>query len=304
MPRYSWRASGYWPMDKQPLDGALIDALITLARTAGDAIMAVYTSAEFGIEQKADESPVTRADIAAHEIIAAGLARLLDLPMISEEAPVPPASERQTWTRYWLVDPLDGTKEFILRSGEFTVNIALIEAGKPVLGVVHLPARQITYLGVAASGSAQYNGAWKYCEDHPATRIRVRSLAQARDDNTLVVLASHRHGTGAVNVLVDQLRQRWAGQVALTNAGSSLKFCQIAEGLADFYPRLAPTSEWDTAAAQAVLEAAGGAVVNADESAGAWLSPLVYNDKDDVINPDFYAVGDVNLDWPALLKRP
>lgn len=290
-------------MDKQPIDAALIDALIVLARAAGDAIMAVYNSAEFGIEQKADDSPVTRADIAAHNIIAAGLARLLDLPMISEEAPVPPASERRIWPRYWLVDPLDGTKEFILRSGEFTVNIALIDAGRPVLGVVHLPARQMTYLGVAASVSAQY-GAWKYLDDQPATRIRVRSLARARDDNTLVVLASHRHGTGAVNALVDQLRQRWAGPVAVTNAGSSLKFCQIAEGLADFYPRLAPTSEWDTAAAQAVLEAAGGAVVNADETSGAWLSPLVYNGKSDMINPDFYAVGDVNLDWPALLKQP
>ena len=117
------------------------------------------------------------------------------------------------------------------------------------------------------------------------------------------MLASHRHGTGAVDQLVEQLRERWSGAVKLGNAGSSLKFCRIAEGVADFYPRLAPTSEWDTAAAQAVLQAAGGAVVNADESSAVWLRPLVYNGKDTIINPDFYALGDVNLDWPALLKR-
>ena len=290
-------------MDKLPVDATAINSLVLLARAAGDAIMDVYKSAEFGVEHKADESPVTRADIAAHDIIAAGLPRLLDLPIISEEAPVPSASERQAWGRYWLVDPLDGTKEFILRSGEFTVNIALIEEGIPVLGVVHLPAQQTTYLGVARQLSADYGGAWKYQQDYPATRIHVRSLAQARDDNALVVLASHRHGTGAVNQLVEQLRGRWPGAVQLSNAGSSLKFCRIAEGVADFYPRLAPTSEWDTAAAQAVLQAAGGAVVNAEESSAAWLKPLVYNGKDTIINPDFYALGDVNLDWSALLKR-
>lgn len=285
------------------LDAAQIESLVALARQAGDAIMAVYNSADFGIEHKADDSPITRADVAAHEIIAAGLPHLLDVPVISEEAPLPPTSERQSWQRYWLIDPLDGTKEFILRSGEFTVNIALIEAGIPVLGVVHLPAQQTTYLGVAPSVSQAYSGAWKYRDDQAAAKIRVRPFTQPREENALVILASHRHGTEAVNQLVERLAQRWAGKVILTNAGSSLKFCRIAEGEADFYPRLAPTCEWDTAAAQAVLQAAGGAVVNAGEASSDWLQPLVYNRNDTLLNPEFYAWGDVNLDWQALLKQ-
>lgn len=279
------------------LDQSSIAHLVALARRAGDAIMAVYhDAAGFAVEQKADDSPVTQADMAAHHIIMEGLPAILALPMISEEAPLPLLAERKTWSRYWLIDPLDGTREFILRSGEFTVNIALIEKGVPVLGVVHLPAQQTTYVGLHHIVPASLAGAWKYVQDLPAEKIQVRSLTSATDHQELVVLASRRHGTDAVMHLLDHLGRHWSGTIALTNAGSSLKFCRIAEGEADFYPRLAPTCEWDTAAAQAVLVAAGGAVVNA-----ATMEPLGYNQGESVLNPDFYAVGDVNLDWRALL---
>ena len=284
------------------LTQAHLTQLLDLAYKAGEAIMAVYNSDEgMGIEHKADDSPLTRADTAAHAVIVEGLRQIADLPIISEEAALPPFAERQQWSRYWLVDPLDGTKEFILRSGEFTVNIALIDLGEPLLGVVYLPVHKQAYLGVDARLSKDLAGAWKYTDHQPATRIHVRPVANTID-NTLVVLASHRHGTEAVNRLLAQVQQKWSGTVEVTNAGSSLKFCRIAEGLADFYPRLAPTSEWDTAAAQAVLNAAGGRVVSALPNACGTFSSLVYNQRDSALNPDFYALGDAEFDWVALLK--
>lgn len=285
--------------DNISIDASHIAGLVTLARRAGDAIMAVYDSADILVHHKADDSPLTRADLAAHEMIAAGLPDLFDLPMISEEAPLPPLAERKNWTRYWLIDPLDGTREFIQRSGEFTVNIALIEAGVPVLGIVHVPAQQTTYVGVDKQISSTEYGAWKYLGDALPARIHVRTLAHK--PMPLVVLASLRHGTEQVEHLMAQLHQRWPAPVELTKAGSSLKFCRIAEGLADFYPRLSPTAEWDTAAAQAVLSAAGGAVVSAADKPGEWLKPLVYNQRDTIINPGFYALGDLSLDWSGLL---
>ena len=285
-----------------PLTQAHLTQLLDLAYKAGDAIMAVYNSDEgMGIEHKADDSPLTRADTAAHAVIVEGLRHIADLPIISEEAALPPFAERQQWSRYWLVDPLDGTKEFILRSGEFTVNIALIDRGEPVLGVVYLPPQRQAYLGVDARLSPDFAGAWKYTDEQPAARIRVRPLANTEDD-TLIVLASHRHGTEAVNQLLAQVKQKWRGTLDVTNAGSSLKFCRIAEGLADFYPRLAPTSEWDTAAAQAVLSAAGGSVVSAAVNDNGGFTRLIYNQRDSALNPDFYALGDVGFDWVALLK--
>jgi len=284
------------------LTPARLTRLLDLTHQAGAAIMAVYNSDEdMGIAHKADDSPLTRADTAAHAIIAQGLGQIADLPIISEEAALPSFVERQQWTRYWLVDPLDGTKEFIRRNDEFTVNIALIDHGEPVLGVVYLPALKQTYVGVDARLSNDLAGAWKYTDNQPAVPIRVRPVVNSAD-NTLVVLASHRHGTEAVNHLLAQVKQRWRGTVEVINAGSSLKFCRIAEGLADFYPRLAPTSEWDTAAAQAVLSAAGGSVVSATANEHTGFSRLVYNQRDTALNPDFYALGDADFDWVALLK--
>lgn len=281
----------------------LLPSVVELVRAAGQAILPYWRSA-LQVREKADASPVTAADMAAHALLARGLHALAaDIPLLSEEDCDISLQERSTWTRWWLVDPLDGTKEFIQRSGEFTVNIALIEAGVPVLGVVHLPVTRVTYLGVAPAFSPMLSGAWKYTGDQPPQPIHVRSLAQPREDNELIVLASRRHGTEALSQLMTQLGERWPGQITLSNAGSSLKFCRIAEGLADFYPRLAPTSEWDTAAAQAVLEAAGGAVVNAEATSGGWLEALVYNRNDTLINPGFFAWGDKGLDWAALLQR-
>lgn len=279
----------------------LLAGLVTLARQAGDAIMAIYVNHDdYGITQKADESPLTAADLAAHRIIDAGLTALLDVPIISEEAVLPGFAERQTWSNYWLVDPLDGTKEFIARNGQFTVNIALIKAGRPIVGVVHVPATDTTYLGVLEARNNASLGSWKYTAGQLPVAIQVRDVnARAEQQLPLTLMLSHRHGTQATEALLQVIRQRWPGVIEASNAGSSLKFCVIAEGLADFYPRLAPTSEWDTAAAQAVLVAAGGAVVEANEA----LTPLIYNSRDDILNPYFYALGDRQFDWSALLKQ-
>ncbi|MFC3114442.1 3'(2'),5'-bisphosphate nucleotidase CysQ [Cellvibrio fontiphilus] len=288
-------------MDNNPISLQLIEQLVDLARRAGEAIMVVYNQQEgFAVTHKSDESPLTAADTAAHTVIAAGLPQLLDLPIISEEAELPDFTDRQHWHSYWLVDPLDGTKEFIARNGQFTVNIALIHNGRAMLGIVHQPTTDTGYIGVLSAQQPAWVGAWKYQGDQAPHPIRVRSLQErAAQQQPLTLLLSHRHGTQATVDLLDAIKQRWPGPIETSNAGSSLKFCVIAEGLADFYPRLAPTSEWDTAAAQAVLEAAGGAVVEATVG----LPPLQYNSREDILNPHFYALGDCRFDWAGLLQK-
>lgn len=277
----------------------LIEQLVDLSRRAGDAIISIYNNKDsYEIEQKIDESPLTAADFAAHRLINAELPALLPLPIISEEGGLPEFAERRLWESYWLVDPLDGTKEFIAGNGQFTVNIALVQHGRPVLGVVHVPATDITYLGVLEARDAASLGAFKYVCGRAAEPINVRSLIERYQQNQpFTVLLSHRHNTPATLELMEVIKRKWPGDIEATNAGSSLKFCVIAEGVADFYPRLAPTSEWDTAAAQAVLEAAGGKVVCATPS----LSPLVYNTRGGLLNPHFYALGDKDFHWETLL---
>jgi 3'(2'), 5'-bisphosphate nucleotidase len=290
-------------MVKHPMITAeWLERLVTLGREAGAAIMAIYQAKEsYQISHKTDESPLTAADLAAHHLIARRLPTLLDVPIISEEGSLPPFAERQAWDRYWLVDPLDGTKEFIAGNGEFTVNIALVDKGKPVVGLVHIPVIDITYLGVLAARESGRIGAWKYQGAQAPQAIKVSSLQYRHQQGLpLRLLMSHRHGTAETSELVDHLQQQWPGGTTESNAGSSLKFCRIAEGEADFYPRLAPTSEWDTAAAQAVLEAAGGLVVMVPES-GQALQPLRYNAREDVLNPHFYALGDAGFHWSELL---
>lgn len=277
-----------------------LERLVALGRASGDAIMAIYSSREsWRVSQKIDDSPLTAADVAAHQLISEGLPSLLDLPILSEEGALPPFSERQSWEHYWLVDPLDGTKEFVAGNGQFTVNIALVSGGKPVVGLVHIPVDDITYLGVLpASG---FCGAWKYVSGQSPQSIKVSSLHERYQQNLpLRILLSHRHGAEEVSQLIGQLRHQWPGGIEECHAGSSLKFCRIAEGNADFYPRLAPTSEWDTAAAQAVLEAAGGAVVGAPITSKS-LKSLQYNKKEAVINSHFYALGDRSFEWINLL---
>ena len=230
-----------------------------------------------GITHKADDSPLTKADLASHELIEAQLNRHWpDIPVLSEESATIPFDTRRGWKQYWLVDPLDGTKEFINRNGEFTVNIALIGAHRPVLGVVHVPVTGTSYLGAVGKG------AWRQHERGAKTEINVRQPAATPP----VIVGSRSHANPE---LAEQLEK--LGPHELTSMGSSLKFCRLAEGLADFYPRLGPTCEWDTAAAQAVVEAAGGKVVTIDGSR------LEYNRKEAYLNPHFFVFGDAHRDW-------
>ncbi|RYZ82261.1 MAG: 3'(2'),5'-bisphosphate nucleotidase [Moraxellaceae bacterium] len=281
------------------IDAHFSAQLVDISRAAGVAILAIYDSAvALDIEFKSDESPLTAADIAAHNLIVRELKNLHPVPIISEESVVPSLEERKRWPMYWLVDPLDGTKEFIARNGQFTVNIALVMNGVPLAGVVHVPVSDETYLGIDKSLMA--NGvqcAEKFVGAKKVADLRTRSLTERLNaKDSMELLISHRHGSEAVAELVKKLEARWPAPLTRLNIGSSLKFCMIAEGKADFYPRLAPTCEWDTAAAQAVLTAAGGLVVNALS-----LDKLTCNNTETLLNPFFFALGDADFDWRALL---
>ncbi|WP_369413308.1 3'(2'),5'-bisphosphate nucleotidase CysQ [Microbulbifer sediminum] len=273
----------------------LLEQVIGICERAGEAILEVYnSSAELEVDTKADDSPVTAADLAAHKVLEPALAGLVDgVPVLSEEQEMPSFEERSSWQRYWIVDPLDGTKEFIRRNGEFTVNVALIEKGEPVLGVVYVPVLNITYAGCRDAGGEGM--AFKRTAEGEQ-QIRVRSVRERLDAGKPVELvASRSHGAGAVDQLLARIEGE-LGQTGLKNMGSSLKLCLVAEGAADLYPRLAPTCEWDTAAAQAVVEAAGGTVVD-DQ-----FELLRYNRKDSLLNPFFYVIGDTSFDWRRLLS--
>ncbi|QTS86945.1 3'(2'),5'-bisphosphate nucleotidase CysQ [Ectopseudomonas khazarica] len=251
----------------------LVPRVIELVRAAGAATLPYWRSG-VAVTEKADASPVTAADLAAHHILADGLKALApDIPVLSEEAADIPLSERSAWTRWWLVDPLDGTKEFIAGSEEFTVNVALIEQGRVVFGVVGIPANGRCYHGGTGLG------AW--CSDVVGDErpISVR-LAPARG---FTLVASKRHSSPAQETLLAGLTARF-GAPQLANIGSSLKFCLLAEGNADCYPRLAPTSQWDTAAAQGVLEGAGGEVLDLAGEA------LTYEARESFLNPSFLAL--------------
>lgn len=274
------------------LPDTLLQDVVSLCESAGGAIMEIYTNASgFDVTHKADNSPVTAADMAAQAVLAPGLAALLaDVPVLSEESAIPSYDLRRQWQRYWLIDPLDGTKEFINRNHEFTVNVALIENGVPVLGVVYVPALNIAYTGSKNTGAQKYSGG-------KIESIHVRTIAsRVRAGLPVEIVASRRHGTDAVNLLVASMRKHFH-QVSTKSMGSSLKLCLVAEGEADLYPRLAPTCEWDTAAAQAVVEAAGGTVYTSS------FKLMRYNRKAELLNPDFYVVGDADYDWASLLPR-
>ncbi len=246
---------------------------------AGNAILEVYNSADFGIEIKSDDSPLTKADLAAHNVIVADLKKYTpEVPILSEESAEISFDERKQWNKYWLVDPLDGTKEFIKRNGEFTVNIALIEDGNPILSVVYVPVQEISY--TAAKGY----GAFK-SQAGNRTQINTHKPARIRP----VVVGSRSHISEEVKLYLDKL-----GDHDMTSMGSSLKFCLVAEGKADLYPRLGLTSEWDTAAAQCIVEQAGGRVVTLDNEA------LQYNTKDSLLNPHFIVYGDESIHWTKI----
>ena len=257
----------------------LIDPVVDLAVEAGQAILEVYAT-DFDVQAKGDESPLTQADLASHRRLMAGLAALTpDIPIISEEKGLAPFDQRRQWPTYWLIDPLDGTKEFVNRNGEFTVNVALIDANRPVFGVVHVPVQDRTYVGCEGHG-AELRAAGK------VTPIRVASETA----RPVRVVGSRSHRGSSLDAFLDRV-----GEADMVPMGSSLKFCVVAEGRADVYPRLGPTSEWDTAAAQAVVEQAGGKVLELDGK------PLSYNRKEDILNPWFVVIGPTDTDWLALL---
>nr|WP_207061806.1 3'(2'),5'-bisphosphate nucleotidase CysQ [Motiliproteus sp. SC1-56] len=264
----------------------MLPQIMKIAREAGDLILTYYHDRpRLDIAHKADESPVTSADLAAHELITASLVRLTpDIPVLSEESPAKTMGERHHWPRYWLVDPLDGTKEFIHGNGEFTVNIALVEAHRAVLGAVHIPVSHTTYGGSLRTGAVKLN------QQGRQVNIRSRPLTPYRPASVLV---SRSHQNDRTQQLMAQLDRQHP--LSITPVGSSLKLCLIAEGMADLHLRTGRTSEWDTAAAQAVLEAAGGVVTDLQGS------PLRYNTGASLYNPEFIAQADPTVDWLGLL---
>lgn len=276
--------------DQSELRG-LVSPLLDLCRDAGEAICEYYNASSAGeFDAKSDDSPLTRADLASHDILEAGLARLENnIPFLSEESTEEQIAQRREWSRYWLVDPLDGTKEFLARNGEFTINIALVDAHRPVLGIIYLPLDRIAYLGIPGEVALRYSdadGGWS------ADTLATRPL---REGQSVEVLASRRHRGDRLQACLDWLQRHW-GPMLRSNMGSALKFCRMSEGRGDFYPRFSRCCEWDTAAGQAVLEAAGGKVVGLDGE------PLRYNRSDSLFSPAFYALADApNPLWERLL---
>jgi len=258
---------------------SLVPSLLALCEEAGAAICEYYHAPDADhYEAKGDDSPLTRADLASDAILALGLKQLLpELPILSEESAHIDVEERLGWPRYWLVDPLDGTKEFLARTGEFTINLALVDDHRPVLGVLFLPLTRMAYVGIP--GSRAWRRDMASGED---VALHTRPLSM---EQPLAVLASRRHKGHQLLACLNWLGERWP-QLERHNSGSALKFCQLAEGTGDFYPRFSRCCEWDTAAGHAVLEAAGGALLGMDGE------PLRYNLTESVYSPNFYGLGE------------
>ncbi len=257
----------------------LLPEIVAIAGRAGHAIMEIYADPGIAVTAKADDSPLTQADLASDRVIGAGLTELSPgWPVLSEESAQIAYRERRNWQRFWLVDPLDGTKEFIKRNGEFTVNIALIENGEPVLGVVYAPALDVCYFAARGVGAFVKRG------NREAEAIGVRTHAPGVP---VKVVASRSHSDARTDALLKQL-----GRYQCISMGSSLKFCLVAEGAAHLYPRLGPTMEWDTAAAHAVVKYAGGRVCDFKGK------ELQYN-KIDLHNPEFFVLSATDTDLPV-----
>jgi 3'(2'), 5'-bisphosphate nucleotidase len=253
---------------------ALAAGLMPIVARAGEAIMRIYAGG-FTVQHKADESPLTLADLESQRVILAGLQALTpDVPVLSEESAQAPWEVRRRWHELWVVDPLDGTREFVKRNGEFTVNIALVSRHEPLLGIIAAPAREVVYWGGRDLGAFRRRGG--------GTEERVHTAPPA---NPLRVVGSRSHASAATAAYLARLER-----FETTSIGSSLKFCLVADGSADLYPRFGPTAEWDTAAGQAVLEAAGGRVTRLDGRR------LLYNCRENLLNGDFVAYAD-----PAVL---
>ena len=274
------------------LDLQLLNAVNEIAIAAGSEILDVYNSEQaIEVSTKQDNSPLTDADRRAHLLIVDRLSSLTpNIPLLSEESDAIDYSLRKSWQRYWLIDPLDGTKEFINRNGEFTVNIALIENGQSVAGVVHVPVTGISYFGGIGIG------AWKQNINQLDNEVQL-IVSQAMQENSGVrIVASRRHLGEQLDALVEKIENHF-GKATLLSMGSSLKMCLLAEGSADIYPRMAPTCEWDTAAAHGILCAAGGEIVDLQ------FRPLRYNSKPELLNPFFIALADSAYPWKQLLDK-
>ncbi|MBU0656987.1 MAG: 3'(2'),5'-bisphosphate nucleotidase CysQ [Gammaproteobacteria bacterium] len=258
----------------------LTQAAIAIAREAGEKIMAVYNSADFSVEHKDDNSPLTAADLASHHHIVAALTALTpQYPVLSEEnASELPFEERSQWQTYWLVDPLDGTKEFIKRNDEFSILIALVHDNVPILGVVHAPVLKTSWFASKGSGAFKQTG------------NDTKSISVRESGAPLAVVGSRSHASAGLQAFLKNI-----GEYELVSMGSILKACMVAEGTADIYPRIGLTSEWDTAAAQIIVEEAGGYFTRTD------MQPLRYNTKESLLNPHFFVFGKQYRDWSRYL---
>ena len=259
----------------------LVNNILQISKDAGEEILSIYKSGAFEIESKNDSSPLTKADKVSNEIICESLKKLNpDIPIISEENCDVTFSERVNWERYWLIDPLDGTKEFIKKNGEFTVNIALIENNKPILGVIFAPVKSDIYFAQKNYGSYKINSSSELIDLKEAKKIFV-----SNQSNIKKIIGSRSHS--------NQPFDRWVNKnfsnTEIVQAGSSLKFCLIAEGVADIYPRFGLTSEWDIAAGHIIVNEAGGRVRTFENI------EINYNEKEDLLNPFFYAIGNYKL---------
>jgi 3'(2'), 5'-bisphosphate nucleotidase len=254
----------------------LVDEIKQICYLAGEKILEIYET-DFSVEKKQDNSPLTAADMAAHNTICNALSSLTpSIPILSEESSHISFSERQSWNQYWLVDPLDGTREFVKRNGEFSVNIALIEKHRSILGVVHVPVTGISYT------ASIKNGAYKHEQNNNTTRI----FARKTDANNITVAGSRSHGNKQQQTFIANLNDP-----NILAIGSSLKFCLVAEGIADIYPRFGPTSEWDSAAAQCIVEESGAIVVDTN------FNIIEYNTKESLLNPSFLVIADSDFNW-------
>ncbi len=260
----------------------LTSEILKISHEAGEKILEIYET-DFSVENKKDNSPLTAADMAAHNTICDQLTKLTpSIPILSEESSHISFSDRQKWTQYWLVDPLDGTREFIKRNGEFSVNIALIEGHSSIMGVIYIPVTGVSY------SASINNGAYKHESNGDKSQICVKQT----NANAITIAGSRSHGNQRLQDFIASLNNP-----EVLSVGSSLKFCLVAEGTADIYPRFGLTSEWDTAAAQAIVEEAGGMVVDTD------YKRLEYNTKESLLNPEFLVIADKQFDWARYLEK-
>ncbi|MEX0731413.1 MAG: 3'(2'),5'-bisphosphate nucleotidase CysQ [Aquisalimonadaceae bacterium] len=259
----------------------LLPETVRIARQAGEAILRIYSTG-FTVTRKADDSPVTAADEAAQAVIEDALSRLTpNIPILSEEGTLRPWPQRRQWQTYWLVDPLDGTREFIRRNGQFAVNIALIDAGRPVLGVVHAPVAGTAWYGGPALGA--------FREQQGGSAERIQTAR--RPEPPLRVALGRATPGSRTRLLLDRLPEH-----RIVPCGASIKLCMIADGQADLYPRFGPISEWDIGAPQAILEAAGGTIAHMRD-----LSPVRYNKRPSLTTSDIVAFGDPSVDWKQFI---